>query len=179
MRAASVDLVLETGVDFYRGFALYQPSTPARAQDVTVGQRFYLDGIPELVAEATPENGGVQFRFREGLWWQPKLWLPGDESVMLAEAVQILNARTAWSSLETRHDFRWYTEDSGRQLWIWEDAAATDQLGQYAGTWPWDLYVNTAPTGWARLAEGALSIVRGEAKNEITSGWEVGSLAKL
>jgi len=170
MRAGAVDLVIETGTDFYQGFALYQPDVPVKSQEVSVGDRFYLDRVPELVHSVVHNGGGTSFTFRQGLWWQPKLWLPDDETVMSAVAAPILGARASWTSLEARHKLPTYTQDSGAQLWVYQSADVTDLYSAYTGTWPWDLYVSTVSTGWVRLAEGSLTVVRGESRNEIPWG---------
>lgn len=172
MRAANVDLVVETGTDFLRGFALYKPADIAiRADAVVAEQRIYLDGNPERVYSVTPEPaGGVTLRFREGLWWQPKIWLPADDMVMPAVPVLATSVKAAWSDPFRRHALNTWTSDAGELIVLGLTHHDTTALAPYVGTWPWDLFVSTVELGYLRLAAGSMTIVVGEALNAELSG---------
>lgn len=164
IRAAHVDLVIETGVDWAQTFEFWQPTgTPIKAQDITPGQRVYLDQVPQLVNSITRQGDGTLVKFGQGLWWQPSLWLPDNETVMPAQSVQILGAQAAWQAINGSQAIPFYTSNSGQQVTLYYADEVTAFLDLYSGTWPWDLYVSTMDLGWTRLAQGSLSIIAGVA----------------
>jgi len=165
MRPARVDLAIDTGAVFAKGFRLYRETgSPKQAVAVAVGERIYLDERPELVAFVIPESGGVHLRFRQGLWWEPHIWLPNTELVMPAVAQTFIDAQAGWRDIDGRPvALPVVLSDADTLATIHLTDAETSNLTPHEGVWPWDLYVSTVDGGgWQRVAEGSMSIVAGQ-----------------
>ena len=164
MRAAVADLVVETWTDFRQTFATWAPAgTPVAVEDVRVGDRVWLDGLPEIVAKIEPFSGGLRFTFGSGQWHEPYISVASGSSIMPAVPLPIIAANAGYGQLD--HVLPMTTiVDSPNLVTVALTDQETSRL-QFApgGPWPWDLYVNTGD-GWTRLVEGTLSIVYGYAR---------------
>lgn len=179
MRASRCDLNVESGTDVTRTFQIWTPDVAVAARDVVPGGRVFYKGTPFAVYAVFTLDGPnpiTEIVLGDGLWWEPRLKLPADDLIMTAVALTIDEVVAAWSYPTVPDDCVTVPPEQRELPTRIEDGvnavlALTDEdtraLAETPGSFSWDMYAHTAEQGWQRIVEGTLSVIRGDARNDL------------
>lgn len=173
MRAGNLDIVVETGTLMSRDVQVHVPGPPVEAQTVTVGQRLFVDRVPQLVHAADTAAGWTTFRFGRGLYSDPRLTVTATALVVPAVPTVVVDAIAAYSMETIDLDGIPVVETvpitttiagDGLTVTLTVTADESEVWHDRAGAHSWDLYVQTAVWDWQRVLEGTLTVLAGDSR---------------
>ena len=179
MRAARCDVYVETGAKWVKAVQVMTDGAPVRADEIVVGQRVFLEGYPLPVAKVTRLNQyEIQLKFGQGRYGDPVVIAGPDDEFTTAVPAVIVDAIAAFRLTAEPYPSQpiWPPVDpepipipveiagDGLTVTMTIDAEVSSTWDTIAGSYSWDLFVQTAEWDWSRILEGTFVVMAGDAR---------------